>query len=90
MSKLILNPETALIIDAEVFYLVREKKMSNNDVCKMCSLQQKCWVVGKYPKYLDLCIPNTGYEGWFFTTNVFLTERKAKGLVEIINETYTK
>lgn len=90
MSKFILNPETALIIDAEVYYLVREKKQSNNDVCKMCSLQQQCWVVGETPRYMDLCIPKTGYEGWFFTTNVILTDYKAKRLVELINETFPK
>ena len=90
MSKFILNPETVLIIDAEVYYLVREKKQSNNDVCKMCSLQQQCWVVHSAPRYMDLCIPKTGYEGWFFTTNVLLTEYKAKSLVELINETFSK
>lgn len=88
MSKYILNKDTALIIDGEVYYLVREKKQSNNDVCKMCSLKHKCWVVGETPRYLDFCITNTGYEGWFFKTNVFLEEYKARRIVELINETF--
>ncbi|MBQ6148638.1 MAG: hypothetical protein IJI83_03730 [Oscillospiraceae bacterium] len=88
MRKLILNTETVLIVDAEVYHLVREKEQSKNDVCQMCSLYDQCGVEDGTLRFFNLCIPMNGDEGWFFTTNVALTPYKARELVKLVNETF--
>lgn len=90
MSNYILNPKTALIIDAEVYYLVREKKQTKNDVCQLCSLYAECRGDGDIPRFSYMCVPESGYEGWFFQRNIFVTRYKAKSLVECINDTFVK
>lgn len=86
MSKLQKNPETALIINGEIHVLVREKNPKENGVCHKCSLYDECWKDTETPMYSDLCIPPSGYEGWFFVRSLFTDERKTKELVRQIND----
>lgn len=90
MRNYILNEETALIIDSEVYYLVREKKKTTNNVCSKCYLQNTCWEDSNIPRYRDLCVPSSGYEGWFFVSNYILSKYRVKKMVESINETFIK
>ena len=90
MRNYILSEETALIINSEVYYLVREKEKTTNDVCSKCYLYDSCWNDGSITRYKDLCIPSDGDEGWFFVSSCLLTEYEAKKLVGLINESFIK
>ncbi len=86
MSKLQKNPDTALIINNEIHVLVREKLPKTNGVCHKCSLYDSCWKDTVNPAYSDLCIPESGYEGWFVVRSLFTTNYKTRELVRLINE----
>lgn len=86
MSKLQKNPDTVMIINGEIHVLVREKFPYTNDVCHKCSLYDECWKEKGNPRYYDLCLPPSGYEGWFFVRSLFTDERKTKELVRQIND----
>lgn len=86
MSKLQKNPGTALIINEEIHVLVRERLPKENGVCHKCSLYDECWKDTETPMYSSLCIPSSGYEGWFFVRSLFTDERKTRELVRQIND----
>ena len=86
MSKLQKNTGTALIINEEIHVLVRERLPKENGVCNKCSLYDECWKDTETPMYSSLCIPSSGYEGWYFVRSLFTDERKTKELVRQIND----
>lgn len=86
MSKLQKNTDTVLIINGEIYILVREKFPKENGVCHKCSLYDECWKDTETPMYTNLCIPSSGYEGWFFERSLLIDEDKTRRLVELIHE----
>lgn len=86
MSKLKKNPDTVLVVNGEIHVLVREKIPTTNILCLKCSLYDSCWKDTETPKYTDLCIPLTGYEGWYFVRSLFTPENKTRELVRQIND----
>lgn len=86
MSKLQKNPDTVLVINTEIHVLVREKYPQTNGVCHKCSLYDNCWKDTETPAYSDLCIPSSGYEGWYFVRSIFTDDRKTRELVRQIND----
>ena len=74
MSNYVLNRETALILNGKVYALVREEKVTNNDVCKQCSLRDSCIDEADYHQLTDLCITEYGSENWFFVDAGQLTK----------------
>ena len=86
MNKLQKNPDTVLVINTEIHVLVREKLPKTNGVCHKCSLYDSCWKDTETPAYSDLCIPPSGYEGWFFVRSLWTPENKTRELVRQIND----
>lgn len=74
MNNYVLNRETALVLNGKVFALVREDKVTTNEVCKKCSLRDLCIDEVDYHKLTDLCIPDYGSEQWFFVEAGQLTK----------------
>jgi len=74
MKKYVLDKNTALIYNGELFVLARENKVSKNSSCAQCALYDIC-VDGEDNHHLtSLCIPNKDDGRWFFLDAQYLSE----------------
>lgn len=81
MRVYVLDKNTTLVINGEVFVLAREKKISNNSVCAQCALAYKC-IDGEDNHHLStLCIPNEDDQRWFFIDCQDLSKRDAENIL---------
>lgn len=78
MSKYVLNENTALILNGEVFVLAREKEVTNNSVCDQCSLSHICMDDGESHHLSALCIPEKDDYRWFFKRHLIYTSKGGK------------
>ncbi len=88
MSKYVLNKETALVLNGEVFVLAREKEITTNTVCDKCDLFDICVDIEDNHKLSDLCIPEEDDGRWFFLNQLMLDEKGGKDLVRLINKCF--
>ena len=86
MSKYIINEEIALVINAEVFLLVKETNPTSNEVCGKCDLYDDCWQPDENLKYCDLCITKNQDTGWFFKRHDLFTRKGGKDLIRFISK----
>lgn len=86
MSKYVLNEDTAMILDGEVYVLAREKVVTKNSVCEQCSLSDVCIDDGENHRLSVLCMPNEEDGRWFFLRHLIYTEKGGKDLVRIIKK----
>lgn len=73
MSKYVLNENTVLILNEEVYALVRESKVTDNNVCAKCDLYDKCVTFDDNHYLKDLCMPCEEDGRWFFVIAESLT-----------------
>lgn len=88
MSKYILNEETALVWQGEVYVLVKEKKPESNEVCGKCSLYDECWQIDETLKFCGLCVPEDGDQGWYFLRHIIYSQKGGRDLVRVINKCF--
>lgn len=88
MSKYVLNENTALIVNGEVFVLAREKEVTKNSVCDQCSLNDICIDDGESHNLSALCIPKDQDCRWFFKRHKIYTKKGAQNLVQQINKDF--
>lgn len=88
MSKYVLNESTALVVNDEVYVLVREKEVTKNSVCEQCSLIDVCIDDGESHHLSALCMPEESDGRWFFLRLLNYTEKGGKDLVRIINKCF--
>lgn len=88
MSKYVLNEETALVLNGEVYVLAREKEITENSVCEKCSLYNYCVDFEDIRRLSSLCIPDDGDQSWFFQRHYTYSEKGGKDLVRLINKWY--
>lgn len=88
MSKYVLNEETALVINGEVYVLAREKETTRNTVCDKCSLYDICVDIEDNHKLSELCTPDDSDQRWFFLRHLIFGEKGGKDLVRIINKCF--
>lgn len=81
MSKYILNKKNALVLNGEVFVLVREKRVTKNSVCDQCHLNDICIDDGESHHLSALCIPEEGDGRWFFFNSLYLSEGDADNII---------
>lgn len=88
MSKYVLNENTALILNGEVFVLAREKEVTNNSVCDQCSLSHICMDDGESHHLSALCIPEKDDYRWFFKRHLIYTSKGGKDIVRLVNKCF--
>lgn len=88
MSKYILNENTALIVNGEVFVLAREEEVTKNGVCDQCSLYDICVVDGDRHNLLALCTPKEEDYRWFFKRHVIYSKKGGQNLVKLIDKDF--
>ena len=88
MSKYVLNENTALILNGEVFVLAREKEVTNNSVCDQCSLSHIFMDDGESHHLSALCIPEKDDYRWFFKRHLIYTSKGGKDLVRLVNKCF--
>jgi len=88
MSKYVLNENTALILNGEVFVLAREKEVTNNSVCDQCSLSHICMDDGESHHLSELCIPEKDDYRWFFKRHLIYTRKGGQDLVRLVNKCF--
>lgn len=88
MSKYVLNENTALILNGEVYVLAREKEVTNNSVCDQCSLSHICMDDGESHHLSALCIPEKDDYRWFFKRHLIYTSKGGKDLVRLVNKCF--
>lgn len=88
MSKYVLSEETALILNGQVYSLVREKIVQNNSVCDQCDLYEICTDAEENRKLSDWCIPEDEDQRWFFKRHRIYTQKGAEDLVRLINKCF--
>lgn len=86
MSKYVLNENTALILNGEVYVLAREKEIAGNTVCDKCALYDICADIEDNRKLSSLCIPEKGDQRWFFKRHIMHTKKGAQNFVQLINQ----
>lgn len=85
MSKYILNANTALILNEEVFALVREIEITTNNVCEKCSLNDICFDIHGSSNFYRLCTTEDGDGRWFFVRAWHLTKFQREELDRTIS-----
>lgn len=90
MSKYVLNEDTALVLNGEVYALAREKETTENSVCDKCSLYDYCVDPEDNHRLSYLCIPEDGDQRWFFQHKMIFSEKGGKDLVRLINKCFTQ
>ena len=88
MSKYILNEETALVLDGEVYVLAREREMTRNTVCDKCALYDICVDIEDNHKLSELCTPDDSDQRWFFLHNLMFRDKGGKDFVRLINKVF--
>ena len=88
MSKYVLNENTALIVNGEVYVLAREKVITKNSVCDQCDLYDSCVDYADNHWLSCLCIPEDNEQGWFFKHHLMFSEKGGKDLVRLINKCF--
>lgn len=88
MSKYVLNEETALVLNGEVYVLVKESNPTSNEVCGKCSLYDKCWQSDETLKYSGLCITEDDDQSWFFQRHLIFSSKGGRDLVRLINKCF--
>lgn len=88
MSKYILNENTALVLNGEVYVLAREKEITKNSVCDMCSLYDMCVDYEDSHHLSTLCIPEDHEEKWFFIRHHIYSIKGGQDLVRLINKCF--
>ena len=81
MKKYVLDKNTALIYNGELFVLAREKKVTKNSVCDLCSLNNICTDDGESHHFSSLCIPYEDDYRWFFLDAQYLSEVGTENLL---------
>lgn len=66
MRVYVLDKNTTLVLNEKVFVLAREKKVTKNSVCDLCSLNDICTDDGESHHFSSLCIPYEDDYRWFF------------------------
>lgn len=89
MKKYVLDKNTALIRNGEVFVLAREYKITKNSVCDLCSLNDICTDDGESHHLSSLCIQNEDDYRWFFLNAQSLSEEGKENLLYHINQCLT-
>lgn len=88
MSKYVLNENTAMVLNGELYLLAREKEVTKNSVCDKCSLNDICIDAEDNHRFADLCIPEEEDQRWFFVRNIFCTKEDRQHLMRIINKCF--
>lgn len=88
MSKYVLNEDTALVLNGEVYVLAREKEVTNNSSCDQCSLNHICIVDGESHNLSALCIPEADDGRWFFKRHLIYSDKGGQDLVRLINKCF--
>lgn len=88
MSKYVLNENTALIVNGEVFVLAREKEVTKNSVCDKCALFDICADIEDNRNLSKLCVPPDNDQRWFFKRHAIYTKKGAQNLVQQINKDF--
>ena len=88
MSKYILNEDTALILDGEVYILAREIEVTKNSVCEQCSLSDVCIDDGESHRLSALCMPNEEDGRWFFKRHLMFGDKGGFDFVRLINKCF--
>lgn len=88
MSKYVLNEETALVLNGEVYVLAREKEITRNTVCDKCALFDICVDGEDNHKLSDLCIPEEFDRRWFFLNQLMFGEKGGEDFVRLINKCF--
>lgn len=83
MSKYVLNEKTVLILNEEVYALVRESEVTDNSVCAKCDLYDKCVTFDDNHYLKDLCMPCEEDGRWFFIIAERLTRFEKNDLRHI-------
>lgn len=76
MSKYILNENNALVINEQVYALVREEKVTTDSVCAKCSLYDTCVDYEDNHHLSALCLPEISDGRWFFVEVEQLTKNQ--------------
>lgn len=88
MSKYVLNEDTALVFNGEVYVLAREKEVTNNSSCDQCSLNHICIDDGESHHLSALCIPEVDDGRWFFKRHLINSNKEGQDLVRLINKCF--
>lgn len=88
MSKYVLNEETALVLDGEVYVLARERELTRNTVCDKCALYDICVDIEDNHKLSELCTPDDSDQRWFFLRNLIFRDKGGKDFVRLINKVF--
>ena len=86
MSKYVLNENTVLILNEEVYALVRESEAKNNSVCDKCALYSTCVDYEDNHHLKDLCMPCEEDGRWFFVNAERLTRFQKNDLRDITSD----
>lgn len=88
MSKYVLNEDTVLILNGEVYVLAREVEVSKNSVCDQCSLNDICIDDGESHHLSALCIPEESDGRWFFKRHLMFGDKGGYDFVRLINKCF--
>lgn len=88
MSKYVLNEDTTLILDGEVYVLAREKEVTSNNVCEKCSLNDICFDIHGSSNFYRLCTPEDGDGRWFFKRQLMFGNKGGFDFVRLINKCF--
>lgn len=89
MRKYVLDKNTALIRNGEVFVLAREYRITKNSSCAQCALYDIC-IDGEDIHHLStLCMPNEDDGRWFFLDAQSLSEEGKENLLYHFNQCLT-
>lgn len=88
MSKYILNEDTALVLNGEVYVLAREKEVTKNSVCDKCSLSDVCINDGESHHLSALCMPDENDGRWFFQRQLMFGDKGGFEFVRLINKCF--
>lgn len=76
MKKYIKDSVTVFVWDGVPYSLVREEEVTENCPCRICDLSDKC-NGGTTPfKFIDLCMPASKDDRWFFRIDWYIANNR--------------
>lgn len=81
MKIYVLDESTTLVINGKVFVLAREKKVTDNSSCNLCTLHDRCNDYEAILRLSTLCMPNKEDGRWFFIDCQDLSESDKRNIL---------